>query len=182
MSLQYQSITLPSTLDNRKRSTIATIPPWLPVLVAWVLPPISIRLRGFIVRKNFVRGLLYIEFLLGFSSAERSSYRHGHQRASMHVRGAYSARRWDPHHGMGDPAVRSSVHKIATLLKAANVPVESYWPALFAKLLEKRSVEDLITNVGSASGGGAATPPPVEEKKEEPKEESDEDMGFSLFD
>ncbi|MCO5582492.1 hypothetical protein L7F22_036389 [Adiantum nelumboides] len=86
--------------------------------------------------------------------------------------------------------------KIATLLKAANVPVESYWPALFAKLLEKRSVEDLITNVGSgggggpvsaggaapASGGGAATPPPVEEKKEEPKEESDEDMGFSLFD
>ena len=34
-------------------------------------------------------------------------------------------------------------------MKAANVEVESYWPALFAKLLEKRSVEDLITNVGS---------------------------------
>ena len=39
--------------------------------------------------------------------------------------------------------------KISTLVKAANVEVESYWPALFAKLLEKRSVEDLITNVGS---------------------------------
>lgn len=39
--------------------------------------------------------------------------------------------------------------KIATLVKAANITVESYWPGLFAKLLEKRSVEDLITNVGS---------------------------------
>jgi large subunit ribosomal protein LP1 len=39
--------------------------------------------------------------------------------------------------------------KIATLCKAANVKVQSYWPALFAKLLEKRNVEDLITNVGS---------------------------------
>jgi ribosomal protein L12E/L44/L45/RPP1/RPP2 len=39
--------------------------------------------------------------------------------------------------------------KIATVVKAANVKVESYWPALFAKLLEKRSVEDLILSVGS---------------------------------
>ena len=38
--------------------------------------------------------------------------------------------------------------KIATLVKAAGVQVEGYWPALFAKLCEKRSVEDLITNVG----------------------------------
>lgn len=117
-------------------------------------------------------------------------------------------------------------------MKAANVPVEPYWPLLFAKLVEKRSIEDLITNVGSGGGGGAvavaaptagggggaAAPPPVEEKKvihwvllfeiwraldffwflgwflislidlciflmqEEPKEESDDDMGFSLFD
>ncbi|MCO5570137.1 hypothetical protein L7F22_023854 [Adiantum nelumboides] len=86
--------------------------------------------------------------------------------------------------------------KILTLLKAANVSVESYWPSLFAKLLEKRSVEDLITSAGSggcgavavaaggaaAPAGGAGAPPPVEEKKEEPKEESDDDMGFSLFD
>lgn len=41
--------------------------------------------------------------------------------------------------------------KIATLVKAANVSVESYWPGLFAKLLEKRSVDDLITNVGSGT-------------------------------
>eukprot|EP00250_Pteridium_aquilinum_P002727 c1294_g1_i1 orf=338-670(-) len=95
-----------------------------------------------------------------------------------------------------DDGISITADKIATLVKAANVQVEAYWPALFAKLLEKRSVEDLITNVGSAGGGaavaaggpaapaagGAAAAAPVEEKKEEPKEESDDDMGFSLFD
>ncbi|BBN14465.1 large subunit ribosomal protein LP1 [Marchantia polymorpha subsp. ruderalis] len=84
---------------------------------------------------------------------------------------------------------------IATLCKAANVQVESYWPGLFAKLLEKRSVDDLITNVGSGGGGAVAVSAPsaggaaapaavekVEEKKPEPEEESDDDMGFDLFD
>jgi hypothetical protein len=33
-------------------------------------------------------------------------------------------------------------------VKAAGVQVEGYWPSLFAKLCEKRSVDDLITNVG----------------------------------
>ncbi|KAA8542566.1 hypothetical protein F0562_023718 [Nyssa sinensis] len=90
-----------------------------------------------------------------------------------------------------------AVTKIATLVKAANVTVESYWPSLFAKLVEKRNIEDLIMNVGSGgggaavavaapSGGGSVAAAPaaaaVEEKKEEPKEESDDDMGFSLFD
>lgn len=40
-------------------------------------------------------------------------------------------------------------------MKAANVSIESYWPSLFAKLAEKRNLEDLIVNVG-AGGGGAA--------------------------
>lgn len=39
--------------------------------------------------------------------------------------------------------------KIATLVKAANVSMEGFWPSLFAKLCEKRSVDDLITNIGS---------------------------------
>ncbi|XP_004514924.1 uncharacterized protein [Cicer arietinum] len=83
--------------------------------------------------------------------------------------------------------------KISTLLKAAKVDVESYWPSLFAKLAEKKNLEELILN---ATGGGApvsvsapvaaaaatAVAAPAEEKKEEPKEESDDDMGFSLFD
>ena len=80
---------------------------------------------------------------------------------------------------------------IATIVKAAGVEVESYWPSLFAKLAEKKNLDDLITNVGAGGGvavaaggaagaaaGGAAAP--AEEEKVE--EEEDEDMGFSLFD
>jgi large subunit ribosomal protein LP1 len=39
--------------------------------------------------------------------------------------------------------------KISTIVKAANVNVESYWPGLFAKLLDTRSVDDLVLSVGS---------------------------------
>ncbi|KAH7519407.1 large ribosomal subunit protein P1 [Ziziphus jujuba] len=96
-----------------------------------------------------------------------------------------------------DDGIPVTAEKIATLVKAANVDVESYWPSLFAKLAEKRNIEDLILNAGAGGGGapvaaaptaggaaagGAAAAPPPEEKKEEPKEESDDDMGFSLFD
>nr|GLL44152.1 60S acidic ribosomal protein P1-like isoform X1 [Ipomoea trifida]GMD74405.1 60S acidic ribosomal protein P1-like [Ipomoea batatas]GMD80926.1 60S acidic ribosomal protein P1-like [Ipomoea batatas]GMD81959.1 60S acidic ribosomal protein P1-like [Ipomoea batatas] len=62
-----------------------------------------------------------------------------------------------------DDGIPVTAEKIAALVKSANVTVESYWPSLFAKLCEKRNIEDLIMN-------------------EEPKEESDDDMGFSLFD
>lgn len=64
------------------------------------------------------------------------------------------------------------------MVKAANVQVESYWPSLFAKLAEKRNVDDLLMNVGSGGGGAshvaAAAPsggaavaaaPAAEEKK-----------------
>ncbi|CAI9767751.1 unnamed protein product [Fraxinus pennsylvanica] len=95
-----------------------------------------------------------------------------------------------------DDGIPVTAEKISTLLKAANVTVESYWPSLFAKLCEKKNIEDLVTNVGAGGGGGAvavaapssgggaaaAAAPAAEEKKEEPKEESDDDMGFSLFD
>ncbi|KAA8533535.1 hypothetical protein F0562_031031 [Nyssa sinensis] len=96
-----------------------------------------------------------------------------------------------------DDGIAVTAEKIVTLVKAADVTVESYWPSLFAKLVEKRNIEDLIMNVGSGgggaaaavaapSGGGSAAAAPaaaaIEEKKEEPKEESDDDMGFSLFD
>lgn len=63
------------------------------------------------------------------------------------------------------------------MVKAANVSVESYWPSLFAKLAEKKNIEDLVVNVGSGGGGAplavasagsaapaaaAAAPAPVE--------------------
>ena len=38
--------------------------------------------------------------------------------------------------------------KISTLVKAASVTVEPYWAPLFASLLERKNIEDLITNVG----------------------------------
>lgn len=97
-----------------------------------------------------------------------------------------------------DDGIPITSEKIAALVKAAGLSIESYWPSLFAKLAEKRNIEELILNVGAGGGGAAvavAVPSggpaggataesaaPPEEKKEEPKEESDEDMGFSLFD
>jgi len=88
-----------------------------------------------------------------------------------------------------------TAEKISTILKAANVSVEPFWPGLFAKCLESVNIKDLVSNVGSgvgaapAAGAGGAAPAaaaaeeaPKEEKKEEPEEESDDDMGFGLFD
>ena len=48
-----------------------------------------------------------------------------------------------------------------TILKAAKVDVEPYWPGLFAKALEGVNVKDLLSNVGSgvgAAGPAAAAP------------------------
>ncbi|CAK8569084.1 unnamed protein product [Lathyrus sativus] len=94
-----------------------------------------------------------------------------------------------------DDGIPITAEKISTILKAADVTVESYWPSLFAKLTQSKNVDDLVLNSGAAGGpavvsaggaapaaGGAAAEAPVETKKEEAKEESDDDMGFSLFD
>jgi len=97
---------------------------------------------------------------------------------------------------LADDDVAVTSEKINTILKAANVSVEPFWPGLFAKCLESINIKDLVSNVGSgvgaapaaggaaapAAGGAAAEAPKEEEKKEEPEEESDDDMGFGLFD
>ena len=86
--------------------------------------------------------------------------------------------------------------KITTILKAAKVEVEPFWPGLFAKCCESVDVKELISNVGSGVGsapaaggaaaaapaGGDAAPAAEAKKEEEPEEESDDDMGFGLFD
>jgi len=46
-------------------------------------------------------------------------------------------------------AVLLQADNINSLVKAAGVTVEPYWPSLFAKLFSKKSVEDLIANVGA---------------------------------
>lgn len=67
--------------------------------------------------------------------------------------------------------------KISKLINAANLTVESFWPILFAKLAEKKNIEELMVNVGSggvaapgavsapASGASAPAAPAAEEKK-----------------
>ncbi|XP_017768644.1 PREDICTED: 60S acidic ribosomal protein P1 [Nicrophorus vespilloides] len=97
---------------------------------------------------------------------------------------------------LADDDVAVTGEKIQTILKAAKVDVEPYWPGLFAKALEGVNIKELITNIGSGVGaapaGGApaaaapsaaaAAPAKEEKKKEEEPEESDDDMGLGLFD
>ncbi|XP_072397883.1 large ribosomal subunit protein P1 [Diabrotica undecimpunctata] len=97
---------------------------------------------------------------------------------------------------LADDDIAVTGEKIQTILKAANVEVEPYWPGLFAKALEGINIKDLITNIGSGVGGAApaggasaaapaaaaAAAPAKEEKKESEPEESDDDMGLGLFD
>ncbi|XP_054541367.1 large ribosomal subunit protein P1-like [Pan troglodytes] len=81
--------------------------------------------------------------------------------------------------------------KINALIKAAGVNVEPFWPGVFAKALANVSIGNPICNVRAGGLAAAGDPTPstaaasvekkVEAKKEE-SEESDEDMGFGLFD
>lgn len=76
------------------------------------------------------------------------------------------------------------------MVKAAGVEVEPYYPGLFAKLLAKTNMDDLIGAIGAApapgggggggGGGGDAAPAEEEDKKEEEEEEEEEDVGFRL--
>merc|ERR1711951_192605 len=70
--------------------------------------------------------------------------------------------------------------KIATILKAASVEVEPFWPGLFAGALKDVNVRELITNIGSggAAPAAAAEEEKAEAKKESSSEEEDDDMGF----
>ncbi|XP_036599041.1 60S acidic ribosomal protein P1-like [Trichosurus vulpecula] len=99
-----------------------------------------------------------------------------------------------------DDEVMVTENKNDALIKAADVNVEPFWPGLFAKALSNVNIASLICNVGvggpaPAAGGvdpaegasPASTAAPAEEKKKEEaikeaSEESDDDMGFGLFD
>merc|ERR1711970_98644 len=97
---------------------------------------------------------------------------------------------------LNDDDVEITGDKITSILKAANVEFEPFWPSLFAGALKDVDVRSLITNIGSgvgsgpaaggAAAGGAAAgdaaPAEEEKKKESSSESEDDDMGFGLFD
>ncbi|KAB0351369.1 hypothetical protein FD754_016226 [Muntiacus muntjak] len=91
-----------------------------------------------------------------------------------------------------DDEVTVTEDKINALIKAAGVNVEPFWPGFFAKALASVNIGSLICNVGAGGPAPAGDPAPAttaapaEEKKvkakKEESEESDDDMGFGLFD
>ena len=48
---------------------------------------------------------------------------------------------------LADDDIPITEEKIKTILTAAGVEVEPYWPGLFAKALQNCNVKDLITNI-----------------------------------
>merc|ERR1712025_973577 len=53
---------------------------------------------------------------------------------------------------LADDDVAITAEKLSTIMKAAGVDFEPYWPGLFAKALESCDLKELITNVGSGVG------------------------------
>jgi len=98
-----------------------------------------------------------------------------------------------------DDGIPITEEKLNTLISSAGITVEPYWPSLFAKMLAKTSIEDLLMSAGTAgpaaapaAGGGAsaggdggaggAAGGAGEAKVEEEEEEEEEEMEFDLFD
>jgi large subunit ribosomal protein LP1 len=92
-----------------------------------------------------------------------------------------------------DEGLEITSDKIATLIKAANVEVDSIWPSIFAKALAGKDLEAMLFSIGTSAPASSSAAPGAsaaasgagakEEVKEEAKEEeSDDDMGFGLFD
>ncbi|WP_411027356.1 60S acidic ribosomal protein P1, partial [Salmonella sp. s54925] len=53
-----------------------------------------------------------------------------------------------------DDDVAITGDKIQSLISAAGLEVEPFWPGMFAKALEGRNIGDLLCNVGTPGGGG----------------------------
>jgi len=99
-----------------------------------------------------------------------------------------------------DDNVAITSDKINTILKAAGLNVPPFWANLYASVLGKVKIDDLILNAGGSAAPAAPVAAPVaaaptgkdapkeekggkKEKKEEKKEEEEEEIGaFGLFD
>uniref|UniRef100_A0A7S0T6B8 60S acidic ribosomal protein P1 n=1 Tax=Erythrolobus madagascarensis TaxID=708628 RepID=A0A7S0T6B8_9RHOD len=94
---------------------------------------------------------------------------------------------------LSDDGAPVTADKITAIAEAAGVSLDAFYPTLFAKACESVDIEQVITQmssatpsagggggVGGAADGGAAAPA-AEEKEPEPEEE-EEEAEFDLFD
>ena len=95
-----------------------------------------------------------------------------------------------------DDNVEVNEENIKKLLKAANIEVDAVWISIFVKAMAGKNIDDMLSaftasagpavavsaGVSAAAAGAAAPAAKEEAKKEAAKEESDDDMGFGLFD
>ncbi|CAD7923352.1 unnamed protein product [Amoebophrya sp. A120] len=82
---------------------------------------------------------------------------------------------------------------MTSVIKAAGLSVESYWPKLYSSMVAGKDVGAIlkagggggggVAAAGGAAAGGAAGGDAGEEKKDDaPPEEEEEEMEFDLFD
>ena len=93
---------------------------------------------------------------------------------------------------INDAGLPVTADSINAALTAANVTVNNTLPILFARFLEKKSIESLFAAAASAAApapaaaaaapaAGAAAPAAAAGKPAAPAEEEDDEMGFDLF-
>uniref|UniRef100_A0A6B2LTM3 60S acidic ribosomal protein P1 n=1 Tax=Arcella intermedia TaxID=1963864 RepID=A0A6B2LTM3_9EUKA len=87
-----------------------------------------------------------------------------------------------------------TAEKINTIVQAAGVEVQPFWPNLFEKILSVKNLDDLLLSAGSGGGGGGSdagsapaadagkkAPEAAKPVEEEKKESSEAGMEFDLF-
>ncbi|CDO95589.1 unnamed protein product [Kluyveromyces dobzhanskii CBS 2104] len=92
---------------------------------------------------------------------------------------------------LADAGLDITADNLVTLTKAAGSSIDNVWADVFATALEGKDVKQILSGfhaagpAAPASGAAAASgdaEAAAEEAPESEKEESDDDMGFGLFD
>ncbi|KAH3902709.1 ribosomal protein P1 beta SCDLUD_000294 [Saccharomycodes ludwigii] len=94
---------------------------------------------------------------------------------------------------LADAELPITAENLLTLTKAAGANIDSIWADLFAKTLEGKDLKELLSGFTAAGAVGSAAPSAgageaagaeeaAGEEAEAAEEESDDDMGFGLFD
>ncbi|CAG98040.1 ribosomal protein P1 beta [Kluyveromyces lactis] len=92
---------------------------------------------------------------------------------------------------LADAGLDVTADNLLTLTKAAGASIDNVWAETFAKALEGKDIKEILSGfhaagpAAPAAGAGAASgdsEAAAEEAPESEKEESDDDMGFGLFD